>query len=498
MSEDKELLFSSGVDSTVKVWSLKSALSEVTAFHSLHEIGDIFCLAYSVTKKTLFTGSQNGAIQVLRILPSAGVFADCVQYAALEKSDVDVSLAASSFDGLKHRFFDSLGPGGASKPLPKPANDSATAMSKSSKIQYFPMLAYRPYAHASYIYSMLLVKGLFNDDGDREVLVTGGGDGFIKLWAYSESGQLKLIAQYNNDGFSVLSLVFGGLFLYAGLSNGVVQVYNLSSNQLVHTIYACPTGDVTSVQVLAGMPLVGTSLGQIKQFSTQFTEVEAWNANRGKILATGLARFGMKDAFLTAGNDGTIAVWDVSDMENPATPMTPHGNDDMIQSLRELVSYRTVARNPKYTSDCHEAVRFLRKLFNLFDAKSIFLLPTGDGINPILLARFDASDSSRNRNTILFYGHYDVVDAEQGNEHGDWASDPFKLHPANGYLYGRGVTDNKGPILAAMFAVAELVKTRSLSCNVVFLLEGEEEAGSRQFSQTVKEHKDKIGVVDYV
>lgn len=415
----------------------------------------------------------------------------------MDDGDVDEPASALSLNDGKHRFFDSLGPGGAVTALPRSTDDTSNISSKSRKVRHFPTLAYRPYAHASYIYSMLLVKGLFNDDESREVLVTGGGDGSIKLWTFSSSGQLKLAAEYENEESSVLSMTFGGLFLYAGMSDGYVHVYNLASSQLVHKIQAGPD-DVTSIQVLAGMPLIGTSLGQVKHFSTQFTEIETWSANRGKILATSLARYSMKDVFLTAGNDGTIAVWDLSDMVDPATPMTPHGNDDMIQSLREFVSYRTVAATPKYTSDCHEAVGFLRKLFNLFTAKSIFLLPTGDEMNPIILARFEASDSPLKRRTILFYGHYDVVDAQSGKENGDWVSDPFKLRPSNGYLYGRGVTDNKGPILAAMFAVAELAKTRSLTCNVVFLLEGEEEAGSRRLQETVREHKERIGSIDYI
>ena len=425
------------------------------------------------------------------------MFTNNSQYATLEEDDLEEPLSALSLNSRKHRFFDSLGPGGAVTTVPKLTEDSSSARTTLSKDRYFPTLTYRPYAHSSYIYSMLLVKGLFNHDNDKEVLVTGGGDGSIKIWTFGNHASIRIqkLTEHENEGLSVLSMAFGGLFLYAGMSDGLVHVYNLASNQLVHRIEV-GAGDVTSVQVLAGMLLVGTSLGQLTQFSTQFTQIENWTANRGKILATGLARYLMKDVFLTAGNDGTIAVWDLSDMVDPATPMTPHGNDDMIQSLRELVSYRTVAANPKYASDCHEAVGFLRKLFNLFNAQSQFLLPTGNGINPILLARFDASELPNKQKTILFYGHYDVVDAEQ--ENGDWSSDPFKLYPSNGFLYGRGVTDNKGPILAAMFAVAELVKTKSLSCNVIFLLEGEEEAGSRHLQETVKTHKGKIGHIDYI
>ncbi len=59
----------------------------------------------------------------------------------------------------------------------------------------------------------------------------------------------------------------------------------------------------------------------------------------------------------------------------------------------------------------------------------------------------------------------------------------------NGYFYGRGVTDNKGPILAVACAVSEMLSRRTLGCDVVFLIEGEEEAGSVGFSDAVKRHK---------
>lgn len=42
---------------------------------------------------------------------------------------------------------------------------------------------------------------------------------------------------------------------------------------------------------------------------------------------------------------------------------------------------------------------------------------------------------------MLIYGHYDVIAAE--NEKNLWGTDPFTLTGKNGYLYGRGTSDNK-------------------------------------------------------
>ena len=89
-----------------------------------------------------------------------------------------------------------------------------------------------------------------------------------------------------------------------------------------------------------------------------------------------------------------------------------------------------------------------------------------------------------------------------------WESPPFVLTGKNGYLYGRGVTDDKGPILAgATFCVsrsygflnslesavataaAELLSRRSLHADLVFVIEGEEESGSGGFDEAVRKYR---------
>lgn len=68
----------------------------------------------------------------------------------------------------------------------------------------------------------------------------------------------------------------------------------------------------------------------------------------------------------------------------------------------------------------------------------------------------------------------------------------------NGYLYGRGVSDNKGPIMAALYGVVDLVHKQELESDIIFLIEGEEESGSRGFGDAVRRHKDLIGDIDYI
>jgi di- and tripeptidase len=114
----------------------------------------------------------------------------------------------------------------------------------------------------------------------------------------------------------------------------------------------------------------------------------------------------------------------------------------------------------------------------------------------LVVAKFMSTDigESFKAKTLLFYGHYDVQPAAKKK----WSYPPWDMTGADGYLYGRGVSDNKGPILATVFAVASLYRNRQLHCNVCFLIEGEEEAGSVGFYAAVEQYRDYFGHVDVI
>lgn len=125
------------------------------------------------------------------------------------------------------------------------------------------------------------------------------------------------------------------------------------------------------------------------------------------------------------------------------------------------------------------------------------MLSTEKPHNPVVYAKFSAKkEAAETRKRILFYGHYDVVAAD--SRKGKWSSDPFTMQGTNGYLYGRGVSDNKGPIIAALYAVTDLMQAQKLENDIIFLIEGEEEFGSLGFEEAVKNNKELIGDVDYI
>lgn len=479
LSEDRKLLFSSGVDSVVNIWD-SSSLQRLYSLHSPFEVGDIFCVAYSPQLKTVFSGAQNSSIQWQQLL------------APTINGHGDTGLSSSR----RHRFFDSLGPGGVQTSHSNGADGLVRA--SGGQVLTISPNCYKAYAHKSYIYSMILAKGILEDQSDQEILITADGKGTIKLWrtgALRDDG-LQLFFKLKSRGSSILNLVYKAPFLYAGSSNGQAHIYNLISQQLVQKLDVCGTG-IAQIQCFDGAVFCGANSGSVTRIDNRYAHAGSWQAHRGKILASAVAKVGSRELLVTGGNDNSIAFWNIADDRSRARTQM-NTNDELFSSLRQFVSYRTVADKPACVGDCHEAANFLRKLCNAFGAQTSLISPHDD-LNPLLLAKFQASLHPQRKKTLLFYGHYDVVDAEDTKDgHQRWSADPFSLHPLNGYLYGRGVTDNKGPILAALYAVTELVENDALACNVIFLIEGDEEAGSRGFVQAVQQHKSEIGHIDYI
>ena len=89
--------------------------------------------------------------------------------------------------------------------------------------------------------------------------------------------------------------------------------------------------------------------------------------------------------------------------------------------------------------------------------------------------------------TVLVYGHYDVQPAEPLEL---WKHDPFDPTIVDGKIYARGSCDDKGQVYMHVKAFETMVQTGTLSCNVKFCIEGEEEVGSPNLGKFVGENKE--------
>ena len=93
---------------------------------------------------------------------------------------------------------------------------------------------------------------------------------------------------------------------------------------------------------------------------------------------------------------------------------------------------------------------------------------------PVIVARYGSSPDKR---TVLLYGHYDVQPALKDD---GWATEPFTLTVDDkGRMYGRGSTDDKGPVLGWLNAIqAHREAGVELPVNLLMCFEGMEEYGS--------------------
>ncbi len=97
--------------------------------------------------------------------------------------------------------------------------------------------------------------------------------------------------------------------------------------------------------------------------------------------------------------------------------------------------------------------------------------------------------------TCLVYGHYDVQPADPLDE---WISPPFVPTWRDGYLFGRGASDDKGQIFSHIKSAEAWMQTAgSLPVNLKFLIEGEEEVGSCGLSAFLENSTGKLAC-DYL
>ncbi|KAG0310145.1 hypothetical protein BGZ99_000638, partial [Dissophora globulifera] len=161
--------------------------------------------------------------------------------------------------------------------------------------------------------------------------------------------------------------------------------------------------------------------------------------------------------------------------------------DVMLYALEKWIAMPTVSGVPSQLEECRRGAKFLKAVLQQLGAESR-LIPGAPGHNPLVYGQFSARSKAAESRTrplnVLIYGHYDVIAADSKK----WDYPPFKLTGKDGYLYGRGASDNKGPILACIFAASELQEEQQLDVNVKFLIEGEEENGSVGFFQAVEQN----------
>jgi acetylornithine deacetylase/succinyl-diaminopimelate desuccinylase-like protein len=99
-------------------------------------------------------------------------------------------------------------------------------------------------------------------------------------------------------------------------------------------------------------------------------------------------------------------------------------------------------------------------------------------------------ETGRGARTLLIYNHYDVQPPDPLDE---WETPPFEPTERDGYLFGRGVSDNKGNLMARLQAIEAYRATiGDLPLRVRVLYEGEEESGSAHLAAFVERFGERL------
>jgi acetylornithine deacetylase/succinyl-diaminopimelate desuccinylase-like protein len=142
-----------------------------------------------------------------------------------------------------------------------------------------------------------------------------------------------------------------------------------------------------------------------------------------------------------------------------------------LHDVATLAAIPSVSADPAHRGDVERAARWLVARLRSAGLPEVRLHRT-DG-HPAVVGYAPAPPGAP---TLLVYGHYDVQPAGPS---GAWAVAPFRPVVRDGVLYGRGVSDDKGQLMAHVAAVECWYATAgALPVGVVLVLDGEEEIGS--------------------
>lgn len=158
--------------------------------------------------------------------------------------------------------------------------------------------------------------------------------------------------------------------------------------------------------------------------------------------------------------------------------------DRFIAELIELLRIPSVSADSKYKGDVQKAAEFIKDSLLKAGADKAEICATKG--HPIV---YGEKIIGANVPTVLVYGHYDVQPPDPLDL---WHSPPFEPVVKDGKIYARGACDDKGQVYMHVKAFESMMANGELTCNIKFLIEGEEEVGSVHLGDFVRNNKEKL------
>jgi acetylornithine deacetylase/succinyl-diaminopimelate desuccinylase-like protein len=159
--------------------------------------------------------------------------------------------------------------------------------------------------------------------------------------------------------------------------------------------------------------------------------------------------------------------------------------DNYVAELKEFLTIPSISTLPEHKSDMYRAANFVLSKLQLAGLENVSIIETVG--HPLVYGDWLHAPG---KPTVLIYGHYDVQPVDPIEL---WSSPPFEPVIKDGKIFARGATDDKGQMYMHIKSVEAYFKTTGkLPVNVKFLIEGEEEIGSRNLEKFVNENTEKL------
>ncbi|MDP1571394.1 MAG: dipeptidase [Vicinamibacterales bacterium] len=159
--------------------------------------------------------------------------------------------------------------------------------------------------------------------------------------------------------------------------------------------------------------------------------------------------------------------------------------DRYVSELKDYLAIPSISALPQHAGDVRQCAEWTAAHMRGIGLNDVQVFETRG--NPIVYGEWLGAEGAP---TILFYGHYDVQPVDPVHL---WTSPPFEATVRDGELYARGSADDKGQVFMHFKAIEAHMKQHGrLPVNMKVLIEGEEEVGSGNLDDFVREHRDRL------
>jgi acetylornithine deacetylase/succinyl-diaminopimelate desuccinylase-like protein len=155
-------------------------------------------------------------------------------------------------------------------------------------------------------------------------------------------------------------------------------------------------------------------------------------------------------------------------------------HEELRSQLAELIAIPSVSADPAHRGDVEAAAVWVAE--RIRGAGGVAEVRPWNGGRPLVVGEIAASKEASSSPTVLCYAHFDVQPPDPLEL---WETPPFELAERDGWLYARGVADDKAHLFMLVEAARQLSAAGELPVNLRFALDSEEEVGGQSVVEWV-------------